>query len=88
LKFALAQNEDQRSGGIDVSEAKRLRTPEDENTRLKRLQADAMRPLTTPAGPASALDARSVEHAGCHRANATSRSLHDHGPTPPRRTDG
>ena len=29
-------------GGMDVSEAKRLRTLEDENTRLKRLLADAM----------------------------------------------
>jgi putative transposase len=28
--------------GMDVSEAKRLRTLEDENTRLKRLLADAM----------------------------------------------
>lgn len=27
---------------MEVSEAKRLRTPEDENTRLKRLLADAM----------------------------------------------
>jgi len=31
-----------KSGGMDVSEAKRLRTLEDENTRLKRLLADAM----------------------------------------------
>ena len=31
-----------RFGGMDVSEAKRLRTLEDENTRLKRLLADAM----------------------------------------------
>jgi putative transposase len=29
-------------GGMDVFEAKRLRTLEDENTRLKRLLADAM----------------------------------------------
>ena len=29
-------------GGMDVSEAKRLRTVEDENTKLKRLLADAM----------------------------------------------
>jgi putative transposase len=29
-------------GGMDVSEAKRLRTLEEENTRLKRLLADAM----------------------------------------------
>jgi putative transposase len=29
-------------GGLDVSEAKRLRTLEEENTRLKRLLADAM----------------------------------------------
>ena len=29
-------------GGIDVSEAKRLRALEDENTRLKRMLADAM----------------------------------------------
>lgn len=29
-------------GGMDVSEAKRLRSLEDENTRLKRLLADAM----------------------------------------------
>ena len=29
-------------GGLDVSEAKRLKTLEDENTRLKRLLADAM----------------------------------------------
>ena len=29
-------------GGIDVSEARRLKTLEDENTRLKRLLADAM----------------------------------------------
>src|ERR1700758_2535164 len=29
-------------GGMDVSEAKRLKTLEDENTRLKRLLADAM----------------------------------------------
>ena len=29
-------------GGIDVSEAKRLRTLEDEKTRLKRLLADTM----------------------------------------------
>ncbi|MBB4365287.1 putative transposase [Bradyrhizobium sp. CIR18] len=29
-------------GGMDVSEAKRLRTLEDENTKLKRLLADAM----------------------------------------------
>jgi putative transposase len=29
-------------GGMEVSEAKRLKTPEDENTRLKRLLADAM----------------------------------------------
>ena len=31
-----------RYGGMDVSEAKRLKTLEDENTRLKRLLADAM----------------------------------------------
>lgn len=31
-----------RFGGMDVSEAKRLRTLEDENTKLKRLLADAM----------------------------------------------
>ena len=29
-------------GGMDVSEARRLKTLEDENTRLKRLLADAM----------------------------------------------
>jgi len=29
-------------GGMDVSEAKRLKTLEDENARLKRLLADAM----------------------------------------------
>jgi putative transposase len=29
-------------GGMDVSEAKRLKRLEDENTRLKRLLADAM----------------------------------------------
>ena len=29
-------------GGVDVSEAKRLRALEDENTRLKRLLADSM----------------------------------------------
>jgi putative transposase len=29
-------------GGMDVSEAKRLRSLEDENTKLKRLLADAM----------------------------------------------
>jgi putative transposase len=29
-------------GGLEVSEAKRLKTLEDENTRLKRLFADAM----------------------------------------------
>jgi putative transposase len=29
-------------GGMDVSEAKKLRTLEDENSRLKRLLADAM----------------------------------------------
>ena len=29
-------------GGMDVSEAKRLKSLEDENTRLKRLLADAM----------------------------------------------
>ena len=29
-------------GGMEVSEAKRLRSLEDENTKLKRLQADAM----------------------------------------------
>lgn len=29
-------------GGMEVSEAKRLRTLEDENTKLKRLLADAM----------------------------------------------
>jgi putative transposase len=31
-----------RFGGMDVSEAKRLRALEDENTRLKRLLADSM----------------------------------------------
>ena len=31
-----------RFGGLDVSEAKRLRALEDENTRLKRLLADSM----------------------------------------------
>src|SRR3981081_777729 len=31
-----------RFGGMDVSEAKRLKSLEDENTRLKRLLADAM----------------------------------------------
>ena len=31
-----------RFGGMDVSEAKRLRTVVDENTKLKRLLADAM----------------------------------------------
>lgn len=34
-------------GSIDVSEAKRLKTLEDENTKLKRLLADAM--LDNPA---------------------------------------
>ena len=29
-------------GGLEVSEARRLKTLEDENTRLKRLLADAM----------------------------------------------
>jgi putative transposase len=29
-------------GGMDISEAKRLKTLEDENTKLKRLLADAM----------------------------------------------
>lgn len=29
-------------GGMDIAEAKRLRTLEDENTKLKRLLADAM----------------------------------------------
>jgi len=29
-------------GGMDVSEARRLRTLEDENAKLKRMQADAM----------------------------------------------
>jgi putative transposase len=37
LKFALAQDEDQ-----SMKEAKRLRTLEDENAKLKRLLADAM----------------------------------------------
>ena len=32
----------QKFGGMDVSEAKRLKTLADENTRLKRLLADAM----------------------------------------------
>jgi putative transposase len=31
-----------RFGGMEISETKRLRTLEDENTRLKRLLADAM----------------------------------------------
>ena len=31
-------------GGMDVSEAKRLKSLEDENAKLKRLLADAMRP--------------------------------------------
>ncbi len=31
-----------KSGGLDVSEARRLRQLEDENTRLKKLLADAM----------------------------------------------
>ena len=31
-----------RFGGMDVSEARRLKTPEDENMRLKRLLADAI----------------------------------------------
>jgi putative transposase len=31
-----------RFGGMDVSEARRLKALEDENTRLKRLLADAM----------------------------------------------
>lgn len=31
-----------RFGGMDVSEARRLKALEDENTRLKRLPADAM----------------------------------------------
>ena len=31
-----------RFGGMDVSEAKRLRALEDENTKLKRMLADAM----------------------------------------------
>ena len=29
-------------GGMEVAEAKKLRTPEDENTKLKKLLADAM----------------------------------------------
>jgi putative transposase len=29
-------------GGLEVSEAKRLKTPEDENGRLKRMLAEAM----------------------------------------------
>jgi putative transposase len=29
-------------GGIDVSQARKLKVPEDENARLKRLLADAM----------------------------------------------
>ncbi|BAC47318.1 blr2053 [Bradyrhizobium diazoefficiens USDA 110] len=33
-----------KCGGMEVSEAKRLRTLEDENTRLKRLLADRGRP--------------------------------------------
>jgi putative transposase len=32
----------EKCGGMDVSEAKRLKTLEEENTRLKRLLADAM----------------------------------------------
>ena len=31
-----------KSGGMEVSEARRLRTLEDENARLKRMLADAM----------------------------------------------
>src|SRR4051812_8055318 len=40
-----------RFGGLDVSEAKRLRALEDENTRLKRLLADSMLENAAPEGP-------------------------------------
>ena len=36
-----------RFGGMDVSEARRLKALEDENTRLKRLLADAMLDVST-----------------------------------------
>jgi putative transposase len=39
---ALIYNWKARFGGMDVSEARRLKALEDENTRLKRLLADAM----------------------------------------------
>src|ERR1700757_306469 len=38
-------------GGMEVSEAKRLKTLEDENTRLKRLLADAMLGQCSLEGP-------------------------------------
>ena len=38
-------------GGMDVSEAKRLKTLEDENTKLKRLLADAMLDNAALEGP-------------------------------------
>src|SRR4029450_4216204 len=38
-------------GGLEVSEAKRLKTLEDENTRLKRLLADAMLDNAAFEGP-------------------------------------
>jgi hypothetical protein len=55
-----------RSGGLEVSEAKRLKTLEDENTKLKRLLADAMlgqhgaegplgKEVATPAGKRKAV---------------------------------
>src|SRR4051812_46962792 len=55
-----------RFGGLDVSEAKRLRALEDENTRLKRLLADSMldnaalkdlfgKEVVTPAGKRKAV---------------------------------
>ncbi len=36
-----------RFGGMEVSEAKRLRAPEDENAKLKRLLAEAMLDVST-----------------------------------------
>jgi putative transposase len=42
LKEATLYNWKAKYGGLEVSEAKRLRALEDENGRLKRLLADAM----------------------------------------------
>ena len=42
LSEATLYNRKARYGGLEVSEAKRLRALEDENGRLKRLLADAM----------------------------------------------